>query len=318
MTDHEHQKVACGLGVVSFSYMMVWKPEDTLEFLEHCHGLGAAGIQSPITVDPKSLRARAEELGMYVEAVVPMPWHDDTSEFEHALRDAKEAGAVGLRSACLDTRRYETFQTLETWRQHVEDSIAAIERALPLLDQYKIPLGLENHKDWTAKELTGLMARYATPYFGVCLDLGNNISLLDDPMTAIEQLAPYTVNTHIKDMCVETDDDGFRLAEVPLGTGFLDLERAISLIRSARPEAQFSLEMITRDPLRIPCLRDEYWATFPDRNGLHLARTLRFVQENKSSHPLPRVSHLPYEEQRRREDENVMACLSYAHENWGI
>src|SRR5947209_3038588 len=109
MTERGRPKVACRLGVVSFSYMMVWKPADTLQFLEHCHAVGAAGIQAPITGDPKALRRRAEELEMYVEAVVPLPWHEDTSEFERALRAAKEAGAVGLRSACLDTRRYETF-----------------------------------------------------------------------------------------------------------------------------------------------------------------------------------------------------------------
>jgi hypothetical protein len=70
------------LGVVSFSYMMVWKPADTLEFLEHCHELGAAGIQAPIRGDAYALRQRAEELEMYVEAVVPLPMHRDTSQFE--------------------------------------------------------------------------------------------------------------------------------------------------------------------------------------------------------------------------------------------
>jgi sugar phosphate isomerase/epimerase len=225
---------------------------------------------------------------------------------------------VGLRAACLGTRRYETFKSLEQWQQHVKDSIESIELALPLLDKYKIPLGLENHKDWTADELAALMQKYATRYFGVCLDLGNNISLLDDPMTAIERLAPYAVNAHVKDMCVETDDEGFRLAEVPLGDGFLDLMRAISLVQQARPDARFSLEMITRDPLLIPCLHDTYWATFPHRDALRLARTLRFVQENKSLKALPRVSHLNYEEQRRIEDENVRACLNCAQENWGV
>jgi 3-oxoisoapionate decarboxylase len=342
--------IQCKLGVVSFSYMMAWKPEDTLEFLEHCHRLGAAGIQAPITGDIRVLRARAEELEMYIEAVAPLPEHGDTSQFEQALRDADDVNAVGLRAACLATRRYETFKTLEQWQKHVKESIESIELALPLLDKYRIPLGLENHKDWTTDELAALMQKYATRYFGVCLDLGNNISLLDDPMTAIERLAPYAVNTHMKDMCVEAAAEGFRVAEVPLGGGFIDLERAISLVQQARAEARFSLEMITRDPLLIPCLSDEYWATFPDRNGLQLLRnrrqngawvadhkpaiagenpgprpalcrlerTLRFVQENKTSHPLPRVSHLSYEEQRRREDENVMACLQYARENWGV
>src|ERR1700760_3723170 len=90
-------RAPCQLGVVSFSYMMFWKPVDTLEFLEHCHRLGAAGIQAPITGDTRVLRARAEALEMYIESVVPLPERGDTSQFERALRDAQHAGAVGLR-----------------------------------------------------------------------------------------------------------------------------------------------------------------------------------------------------------------------------
>jgi hypothetical protein len=76
--------------------------------------------------------------------------------------------------------------------------------------------------------------------------------------------------------------------------------------------------MITRDPLKVPCLDDGYWASFPDRSGLYLARTLRFVQQHQSFSPLPHVSQLPHDKQRQLEDQNVIACLKYAHENLGV
>jgi 3-oxoisoapionate decarboxylase len=257
-------------------------------------------------------------LEMFVEAMVPMPKGGDTAQFEQGLKDARDVKAVAIRSACLGTRRYETFKTLDAWKQHVAESIQSIEAALPLLDKYKIPLGIENHKDWTADELAALMQKYSTEYFGVCLDFGNNISLLDDPMTVIEKLAPYAVCSHLKDMAVEGSDDGFLLSEVLLGNGFIDLPRAISLVRRSRPDARFSLEMITRDPLKVPCLDDLYWASFPDRSGLYLARTLRFVQQHQPFSSLPRVSQLPNDKQRHLEDQNVIACLKYAHENLGV
>jgi sugar phosphate isomerase/epimerase len=128
-------------------------------------------------------------------------------------------------------------------------------------------------------------------------------------MDVIEKLAPYTVCTHLKNMAVEPYDDGFLLSEVVLGDGYLDLKRAVSLVRQHRPKAHFSLEMITRDPLKIPCLTDGYWVTFPDRNGLYLARTLKFVEEHKSAKPLPRENTL------EREQQNVIDCLKYAGEN---
>jgi sugar phosphate isomerase/epimerase len=255
---------------------------------------------------------------MFVEAVVEMPNGSDTSEFEEGLKTAKTVGAVAIRAAFLATRRYETFTSLETWRTHVAESKRSLEAARPLLDRYKIPLGIENHKDWTADELAALMEQYGTEYLGVCLDFGNNISLLDDPMGAIERLAPFTVSTHLKNMATQPYRDGLMLSEVQLGDGYLDLPRAISLVKNARPGTNFSLEMITRDPLRVPCLSDQYWLTFPDRNGIHLARTLRFVQVHASAKALPTVSHLSHAEQLKAEDDNVIACLQYANEKLGF
>ncbi len=39
------------LGIATTSYLTAWRPNDTYEFLEHCHGLGAAGIQAAIHGD---------------------------------------------------------------------------------------------------------------------------------------------------------------------------------------------------------------------------------------------------------------------------
>ena len=319
MAARSNSSTTTTLGIATTSYMMAWRPKDAAEFLEHCHRLGAGGIQCAINGDLPAIRARAENYGMYIEAMVPMPKGSDTAAFEKALRDASAVGAIALRSACLGTRRYETFKTLADWDAHVAESRQSIEAARPLLEKYKIPLGLENHKDWTADELAALMKKYGSEYLGVCLDFGNNIALLDNPMEAIEKLAPYTVCTHLKDMGVESSSNGgFLLSEVLLGNGYLDVARAVSLVRQARPKARFSLEMITRDPLNVPCLDDRYWVTFPERSGLYLARTLRFVQEHPSRTPPPHVSQLSHERHLEAEEANVVACLKYARQNLGF
>jgi len=297
------------LGVAATSYLRVWETMDTLEFLERCHGFGAAGIHAVLHGDPLRIRAETEKRGMYLEAMVPLPTGDDTSEFEQSLKTAQLAGATALRGACLGTRRYETFKTFEAWQAHVAESHRSLEAALPLIDKYKIPLGLENHKDWTTDQLLTLMKKYSSEYFGVCLDFGNNISLLDSLMETIEKLAPYTVTTHVKDVAVEPYEDGILLSEVILSEGLINLARAVSLIKQARPATRMNLEMITRDPLKIPLLREEYWSTLPNLSAADLARTLHFVHHNKSAGPLPRVAHLTAAERSQLEDENVMRCL---------
>ena len=120
--------------------------------------------------------------------------------------------------------------------------------------------------------------------------------------------------SHIKDMDVAPYPDGFLLSEMPLGEGMLDMRRIVDTIRRARPQTRLTLEMITRDPLKVPCLTDGYWATFPERNGLYLARTLRMVRER----PLPVVSRLAREAQLQLEEDNVKKSLSYARDRLGL
>jgi sugar phosphate isomerase/epimerase len=306
-----------GMGIATTSLMSARRPRDSYEFLEYSHSLGAGGIQASLTsLDPdylKKLRARAEQLGMYIEVMADLPKQDDTSEFESTMRAAKAAGALCIRSAALGGRRYEDFSDLPSWQSFVTHSKAAIDRALAIASRERIPLAIENHKDWTAGELAAIMKEKSSDYLGVCLDTGNNISLLDNPTDTIETLAPYALSTHFKDMAVEPYADGFLLSEVPLGEGITDLKRAIAAVRRAHPKTRFTLEMITRNPLRVPCLTDTYWATFPERNGRYLAGTLRLVRDAAARlQRLPTVDHLNPAGLLQLEEENINQCLHFA------
>ena len=309
------------MGIATTCYMTVARPRDTYEFLEHANALGAGGIQSALTsLAPDyvaKVRDRARALGMYFEVMAGLPKAADDA-FERTVVAAKEAGALCVRSACLGGRRYETFADMAAWQKFVGDSHAAIDRAMPIIEKHGVPLALENHKDWTVDEMLKILRERNHPLLGVCLDTGNNISLLDDPMRVVEELAPYAFSTHIKDMGLEADPDGFLLSEMPFGEGMMDLRKVVATIRSARPQAKFTLEMITRDPLKVPCLTGKYWTTFPERSGRYLARTLKLVQAQKYHQALPRIDGLPRASQLALEEDNVRACLYYARQRLGL
>jgi hypothetical protein len=119
-------------------------------------------------------------------------------------------------------------------------------------------------------------------------------------------------------MGLEEYPQGFLLAEVPYGTGILDLPPMIRTLRSVRPEIRFNVEMITRDPLKVPCLTDSYWETFPDLPARHLARALSLVRGHPPKQALPRISSLAQADQLRAEDENVRLCLAFGRERLGF
>ena len=189
--------------------------------------------------------------------------------------------------------------------------------AAPAVARHNIRLAVENHKDLRADEFIALLKQVGNDNIGICLDTGNSIALLEDPMEVVETLAPRAFTTHFKDMAMEEYRQGFLLAEVPLGTGILDLRRVLRTVRAANPEIRLNLEMITRDPLKVPCLTEGYWATFPELPGRHLAHTLSLIRDHPASHPLPRISNLATADQLRAEDDNIRRCFAFAREGLG-
>jgi sugar phosphate isomerase/epimerase len=318
------RRTSMGLTSDSFQSIRFSSPQKLLEvdrLMELAAKVGAAGAHGGMTAInfdwAKQTRRMKEELGMYVEIQTFLP-KEDPAEFEHAVRVAKEAGATSLRVVCLLGRRYELFDKLEDWRTAVAGFHRQIRAAVPIVEKYKMPLGIENHKDWLVDQQVALMKQYSSEYLGVCLDTGNNIAVLDDPMETIEKLAPYTFNVHFKDMAVEEYRDGILLSEVPLGEGMLDMKRIVSIVRRAKPNVYFSLEMITRDPLEVPCLTDKYWSTFEGRSGVYLARTLAMARANKPRKPLPHITGLTPEARLKLEFELVDRSITYAREQLGL
>lgn len=314
------------LGIGTHSFGMHWQlakasPErarftDALGFLKFCHELGAGGVQVALGADAEkaaAVRRKADEYGMYLEGQTQLPRNEsDVERFEADLRAAKAAEVKLLRTVMLSGRRYEVFDTLEQFNEFARQSWQSLVLAAPLLQKHRTALAIENHKDWLAAEFLKLLERISSEYVRVCIDTGNNIALLEDTIELVEALAPYVVSVHLKDMAVAEDREGFLLAEVPLGRGVLDLKRIIAICNQANPVVQFSLEMITRDPLKVPCLTDKYWATFENRSGKELARTLSMVREKAPREGLPRVSQLTEVERLAAEIENVRVSLEYA------
>ena len=321
------------MGVVVHSYASRWQSKvksekypgflNAMDLLKHCHEIGAGGIQVVVkdwTTDfANKLRDKRESFGLYLEGSIAVPiTAADVPKFEQEVIHAKEAGAVILRTVTSGGRRYEIFHSADEVRRFKTNALTSLQLAEPIVRKHKVKLAIENHKDWRADELVMALKQLNSEWIGVTLDFGNSISLLEDPMNVIQTLAPYAFSTHVKDMALEEYADGFLLSEVPLGKGILDLPAIIAVCKKYNSDVTFSLEMITRDPLKIPCFKNEYWETFAEVPGSDLARTMRLVRQYKNNTPLPRIFHLSSEEQLAAEEQNILDCLAYSRNTLGL
>jgi sugar phosphate isomerase/epimerase len=289
---------------------------DPKVFLDYARGLGAGGIQTPLGVRDaawaKALRAQAEEAGMYVEGIVSPPFDDArVARFDAELKTAALAGARAVRTVLIPGRRYEYFDTLEKFREYDRRGRKALERAAPVAERHRVRLAVENHKDHRIAERVALLKQYGGKYVGACVDAGNNLALLEDPVAAVEAFAPWAFCCHLKDQAVRETDEGFLLADVPLGQGCLDLKRMVDVLRKAKPDIRFSYETITRDPLRVPCRGKKFWATFPDVPRSDMERTLEMVRKHAAER-LPAVGSLPPAGRLALERKGVRESLDYA------
>jgi sugar phosphate isomerase/epimerase len=290
--------------------------------LEFCNNVGFGGLQVDFGIlddaAADALRSRAAELDLYLEAMVKVPQSDsDVEKFDAAVRTAARVGALAARTTIIPGRRYEQFDDLATFREFAARGKRSLEIARPVLEKHRFPLAVENHKDHRLDERLAMYKELNCEFIGATVDTGNNIALLDDPYETVEALAPFAFSVHLKDQAVARYDDGFMLGDVPLGQGYLDLKRMIAALRKAKPKIRFSLELITRDPLKVPCLGEKYWATFPTVPGGDLARTLRDVGKSATD-KLGQIAGLSYSELLAREDANIAESLAYAKTSLGL
>jgi len=299
----------------------------SFDFLEYFHsiGFGVAEGARPASNDPeaiKAFRAKVEQYNMRVIMDVGYPRNEAGVEaFDAGVKMAKEAGAFSIHAA-MTNRRYEEFNDFATFKTSFENNQKSIALAEPILRKYRMRLGVENHKGWRSAEQAAWFKRLGSEWVGVHFDFGNNVSLCEDPNDTLKNLLPYTFACHIKDMAVQPYEDGFLLSEVPLGEGFLDLKGMVATLQKKDPNMPFDLEMITREPLKIPVFTAKYWVTFDDSYsplpGRDLAHILDIVHKHPPKTPPPATAGLSPEDFLKLEDLCVSKSIDWARRNLNL
>ena len=294
-----------------------------LAFLEECHELGAGGIQCPLRSGDAQhlaeLRRRLEKYEMHFEAIVDPPRdNSDLARFENDIVSAKEAGAGIGRTVVMPGRRYEQFKTLDEFREYEARGLKALQLSEPLLSKHRFRLAVENHKDQRASENLAMLKKLSSEWIGLCFDIANNFALMEDPLESARELAPYAFTVHIKDMLVKEYKDGWLIADVALGDGFLNVKTLVSIIRSTKPEVRFNLETITREAIKLPLYTDAFWTTIPGDRTQATERA-RAVVQSKSGGVFPENPvKLAVQEQLAMERRHLERSLVFAREQLDI
>lgn len=104
------------------------------------------------------------------------------------------------------------------------------QKAVRMAEAYKIRMAVENHIDFTGQEMLSLLRSVDSPFLGINFDTGNFVRLLDDPVQAMDALAPYTYASHIKDLKIQRGvpaNEWYFFSSAPVGDGVVDNAKLI-------------------------------------------------------------------------------------------
>ena len=92
----------------------------------------------------------------------------------------------------------------------------------------------------------------------------------------------------------------------------------MEVLRRSRSDIRFCLEMITRDPLKVPYLDDKYWASYEKRDTAKIEKFKTSVLSKAWTKPLPKISGMSSQRMLAVEDDNIRRCVAYAKRTLGL
>ena len=240
------------LGLDSYSYHLAFgaHPDFTprrrltiLEFIDRVAALGLDGFQ----IDPMHLasrdrsyvaevRAAAAGHGLFLEYGT---LGTDPRRLERELAVAERLGSPVLR----------TFAGFDRWHRgtnvavEIRRAVRGLKRVCRMAEDRGIRIAVENHGDLTTDELLQVVRAVDSPWVGICLDVGNAMLTMEDPIAATAKMAPYAVTTHFKDYAMVPTNYGGKLTGVALGDGVIDLPAAVKLLRTRTTLDRIILEI---------------------------------------------------------------------------
>jgi sugar phosphate isomerase/epimerase len=269
-----------------------WK---AMQHLEYAASLKLDAIQISSLGDFESLdaahlqkvRDRARQLNILIDAgtgcICPSAraWNpkngDPVENLGKAIRAAHAVGAGSVRCYLGDS--VDRLGPVPVER-HMENTVKVFKGCRSLALDTGVKIALENHSgDLQAWEAKTIIEEAGRDYTAACLDTGNPIWCVEDPVVTMEVLGPYTVTTHIRDTAIFEHPRGAAAHWTALGDGVTDLKSVIALQRRLCPNAAVHLEIITGRPPRVlPYLEEEFWKAFPKARASEFARFVSLVK----------------------------------------
>jgi len=191
----------------------------------------------------------------------------------HHLRIAQKLGSPLLR--CVAGNLF-TRDEGHDMAALADQAVKILREACKAAQDLNMKVAMENHADFTVRELASILARVACPAFGFTVDCANLAFDLDDPLRLAGIMAPYALTTHFKNYRVIRTSAGLALENCSLDDGEIDLVAIAGILAKHNPAINLNIEIHSQfAPFKLNILEAGFFDRHPAPPGDGLAWHLK-------------------------------------------
>lgn len=244
-------------------FKLPWGRQITLfEMMDTIKELGLEGLHLDAKAldrtDPEYLdqvRQYAQDLDFYMEfnfalksghydSAVQFEVEDGVETAHHIGADITKIGMNLKRPRPIAAGKFHPDMMTQ-----LETVVERVNRALPLVEKTGVRLALENHTDAFSEEVIWVLDQINHPLVGACIDTVNGIHVTENPIMAVENLAPRAFTNHFRDNRIVITPWGLKFTGAAVGEGDLDMKRAYELISQSPHMQRINIELDLDLPL---------------------------------------------------------------------
>jgi sugar phosphate isomerase/epimerase len=127
----------------------------------------------------------------------------------------------------------------------IDAVVRMLEQSTKIAEDHGVILAVENHIDYTSREILEILQRVDSDCLKVNFDTGNALRMMEDPVAAARLLGPYTVATHAKDVdaCRHVrPEEWYFFSSVPVGTGLIDMPGVVRALAESGYQGVLAVE----------------------------------------------------------------------------
>lgn len=226
--------------------------------------------------DLGALRARLEARDML--PIVSSGLHN--GDMDACIRYAKALGADRIRVALTPILCGDRAAAGRDWYALVAATRERLATASEKMADAGLTLLIENHQDFTSRELAGFCDEFG-PSVRIVYDTANSFPVAESPLDFTRVIAPYVRYVHAKDYRVQFTDEGIRLVRCPTGDGAVPFRELFAILAEHHDDMVAAIEIGALDARHVRLLTRDWWHGYAPRDAEALAACLLAARRNR-------------------------------------